>query len=449
MKRTLALRLSIKFMIFVAAIVMLVAMVFVFALRLSIREKQSSALKRNAEILCQEIETQENPVIETLDLDYFVSYTIFDDAGQIYYTNDSLLPELKLTDGKAVRYFQKNFYFDGDLNLLYCSVRTSSEIVPALTVQVSIDIAQDASIQMINTLPKVAAIAIIPILLISFLLSFLISKRTLKPVQAMTDSAQVIYGTNLETLLPVSKNHDELDVLAETFNHLFEDLKKDFERETRFTSDVSHELKTPVAGILGQAKLIQRWGKDDKKQLEESIEMIINEANSMNSIITNLLQASKLEKGIIKPNLSDVNMWGLFSRIKNEFAVISPDAEILFDDNLSVNLKTDMELLHQVMTAAVSNSLKFGAKVVELSACAENQKGTLEIKISDNGPGFDEESLPHVFERFFRSDKAHTRSAGGAGLGLSISATIISTLGGKIKAQNCQNHTGAEIIITL
>ncbi|MCQ2572432.1 MAG: HAMP domain-containing histidine kinase [Treponema sp.] len=444
MKKTLALRLSIKFMLFVATIVMLVAMVFVFALRLSIRKKQSQDLKRNAEILCREIERQENPVIENLGLDYFISYIVFDDEGNVVFTNDSLLPKLGITEGKARKYFQKNFYFDGDLNLLYCSIRIPSE----LTVQTSIDTDQDASIQMINTLPKVALIAIIPILLISFLLSFWISKKTLKPVEAMTDSAKDIYKSNLESLLPVSKNHDELDVLAETFNRLFEDLKKDFEREARFTSDVSHELKTPVAGILGQAKLIQRWGKDDKKQLEESVDMIISEANSMDSIITNLLQASKLEKGITKPKLSDVNLWAMFSRIKNEFSVISPDVKILFDENLSLVLKTDMELLHQVLTAAVSNSVKFGAGVVELSASEKNQNN-IEIKISDNGPGFTEESLPHVFERFYRSDKAHTRSAGGAGLGLSIAATIISTLGGSIKAQNCSEHAGAEIIISL
>ncbi|MCQ2585539.1 MAG: HAMP domain-containing histidine kinase [Treponema sp.] len=444
MKKTLALKLSIKFMLFVALIVMLVAMVFVFALRLSIRKKQSQDLKRNAEILCKEISAQENPVIESLNLDYFISYIVFDDEGQVWYTNDSLLPELELTEGKAKKYFQKNFYFDGDLNLLYCSIRLPT----GLTVQTSIDTDQDASIQMINTLPKVGAIALIPILLISFLLSFLISKRTLKPVEAMTGSAKKIYESNLEALLPVSKNNDELDILAETFNQLFEDLKEDFERESRFTSDVSHELKTPVAGILGHAKLIKRWGKNDPKQLEESVDMIISEANSMDSIITNLLQTSKLEKGIVKPDLSEVNLWGLFSRIKNEFSVISQEAEIHFDENLNVILKTDIELLHQVLTAVVSNSLKFGAGTIELSAC-ETQDGKIEIKVSDNGPGFSEESLPHVFERFFRSDKAHTRSAGGAGLGLSISASIISALGGKIRAQNCPDHTGAEIIITL
>lgn len=444
MKKTLALRLSIKFMIFVAAIVMLVAMVFVFALRLSIRKKQSQDLKRNAEILCKEILAQENPVIESLNLDYFISYIVFDDEGQVWYTNDSLLPELELTEGKAKKYFQKNFYFDGDLNLLYCSIRLPT----GLTVQTSIDTDQDASIQMINTLPKIGAIALIPILLISFLLSFLISKRTLKPVEAMTGSAKKIYESNLESLLPVSKNNDELDILAETFNHLFEDLKKDFEREARFTSDVSHELKTPVAGILGHANLIKRWGKNDEKQLEESVDMIISEADSMNSIITNLLQASKLEKGIVKPDLSDVNLWAMFSRIKNEFSVISQEAEIRFDENLSLVLKTDMELIHQVLTDVVSNSLKFGSKVIELSAC-KNLENKIEIKITDNGPGFSEESLPHVFERFYRSDEAHTRSAGGAGLGLSISETIISALGGKIGAQNCPDHTGAEIIITL
>jgi len=441
MKKTVAFRLSIKFMIIVASIVLMIAMLFVFVLQLSIRNTQSRDLIFNANLICSELENQENPVMDALPLEYYISYVIYNEQNEILFTNDYLLPQLKPTAGKAKKYFQKDFYSDGNLNILYYSAKLSSGI----TVQTSMDIDQDSSIKMVNTLPKVIIIDLIPILLISFLLSFLITKQTLKPVAEITKSASKITSSNLNTLLPVSKNDDELDNLAKTFNTLFENLKKDFDRETQFTSDVSHELKTPVAGILGQANLLKRWGKDDPKQLEESIELIINEANSMNSIITNLLQSTKLEKGIIKPVLSEVNMWGMFSRLKNEFAVIAPAVKVVFDENIDVCLNTDMELLHQVLTSVISNSVKYGGTVVELKVdcLAEG----IQLCVTDNGPGFKEEILPHVFERFFRGDESHTRSAGGAGLGLSIASTIIKTLSGTISARNCKKHAGAEIVI--
>ena len=444
MKKTLSFRLSIRFMILVAAIVLLIAFLFVFALRLSIRNKQSRTLYDNAVLLAHELKSTEEKILDIVPVDYFVSYIIFDkNTNETFYTNDPLLPKLELTHGKAKKYLKKDFYTDGDLNILYCSIGTNSSTI----VQTSIDIDQDASIEMINSLPLVAVLALIPILLISFLISLIISKQTLKPVEEITKTASNISSTNLETLLPVSKNDDELDSLAKTFNQLFENLKKDFDREVNFTSDVSHELKTPVAGILGQANLLKRWGKDDPNQLDESLELIINEAKSMESIINNLLQIAKLENGIIKPVTASINLWSMFSRLKNEFNIIAPATKITFNENLDLELHSDMELLHQVLTAVISNSIKYGGTEVELSATRLSD--TCQIKVTDNGPGFAKEVLPHVFERFYRGDSSHNRSAGGAGLGLSISSTIVKALGGTITAGNCKEHAGAEITISL
>jgi len=444
MKKTLSFRLSIRFMTVVAAIVLLIATLFILTFRIFIRNKQNRLLYENAELICEEIENNNETYLELLPLDYFISYVIYEKASnKIMETNDPLLPKLDSTEGKTKKYFQKDFYSDGDLNLLYCTHETSNGFI----IQTSIDIDNDASIEMVNLLPVIASIAFLPILLISFFLSLAISKRTLKPVKEITKTAQGISSSNLETLLPVSKNNDELDELAGTFNQLFENLKKDFDREVNFTSDVSHELKTPVAGILGQANLLKRWGKDDPKQLEESLDLILKEAHSMESIINNLLQISKLENGIVKPLITSVNLWSIFARLKNEFTALFPNVKIIFNDNIDVTMQTDMELLHQVLTAIISNSIKYGATEVELTSIAVSDQ--IEIKVTDNGPGFSEEILPHIFERFYRGDKSHNREAGGAGLGLSISQTIIKVLGGSIHAQNCNKHQGAEVYIRI
>ncbi len=431
-------------MTIVAVVVLLIASFFVLAFRIFIRNKQNQMIFENTELICEEIENNGESFLEPLSLDYFISYIIYKkDNLKTVETNDPLLPKLDFTQGKTKKYFQKDFYSDGDLNLLYCTYETPGGYI----IQTSIDIDNDASIEMVNQLPLIAAISFLPILLISFLLSLIISKRTLEPVKEITKTAQGISSTNLETLLPVSKNNDELDELAGTFNQLFENLKKDFDREVNFTSDVSHELKTPVAGILGQANLLKRWGKEDPKQLEESLDLILKEAHSMESIINNLLQISKLENGIVKPLLTSVNLWSMFARLKNEFTALFPAVKIIFNENIDLNIETDMELLHQVLTAIISNSVKYGASEVELTGT--DLAETIEIKVTDNGPGFSEEILSHIFERFYRGDKAHNREAGGAGLGLSISKTIVKVLGGNLQARNCRTHQGAEVIIEL
>lgn len=446
-KKSVAFRLSFRFMIIVAAIVILLSSLFVWLLRLSIWNRQADELFHSAQTLCSEITGDYEPVSEAMGLPYFISYVIYDSESKItLFTNDPLLPKLNLTNGHGKRYFKKNYFADGDLSIMYCAV-TCDFYGRKLIVQTSMDVERDFSSAMVNAIPKMAAIVFLPILLISFLISFLITKQTLRPVEKITSAAQKMSSTNLQTLLPVSNHNDELDALANTFNSLFESLRKDFDRERNFTSDVSHELKTPVAGILGQANLLKRWGKNDPKQLEESLEAIITEANSMNSIISNLLEISKLENGVIKPKKAELNLWALYSRLKNEFNVINPNVNISFDENIDVTIETDIELLHQVLTAMISNSVKFGAKNITLYG--KKDDGRILLQEEDDGPGFSEEILPHIFERFYRGDASHNRAAGGAGLGLSISSTIIKVLGGEIKAENSTKTKGALLSIIL
>ena len=266
-KKSVAFRLSFRFMIIVAAIVILLSSLFVWLLRLSIWNRQADELFHSAQTLCSEITGDYEPVSEAMGLPYFISYVIYDSESKItLFTNDPLLPKLNLTNGHGKRYFKKNYFADGDLSIMYCAV-TCDFYGRKLIVQTSMDVERDFSSAMVNAIPKMAAIVFLPILLISFLISFLITKQTLRPVEKITSAAQKMSSTNLQTLLPVSNHNDELDALANTFNSLFESLRKDFDRERNFTSDVSHELKTPVAGILGQANLLKRWGKNDPKQL--------------------------------------------------------------------------------------------------------------------------------------------------------------------------------------
>ena len=292
------------------------------------------------------------------------------------------------------------------------------------------------------------AVATIPLLIISFFISRFFIRQTMHPVVKITKTAATISSTNLNQRLPETGKKDELDNLAKTFNSLFERLKADFDRERSFTSNVSHELKTPVAVILGQANLLRRWGKNDSEQLEKSLNTILQETHSMDSIISNLLQLSRIESGKIIPATEKVSIQKMFFRLKEEFKAINKDMTIQFEEKPLQEIYTDSELLHQVFVAIISNSNKFIKQnpLLELK-CTQTENQTT-IGLLDNGPGFEENVLPHVFERFYRGDSSHNRSAGGSGLGLSIAQAIIKSLNGKIIASNGKNG-GALITITL
>ncbi len=449
LKNSISFRLSFRFMLIVAGIVLLLAFGLVFLLRYSISSRQKKDLYTTTATLKENFTSSANLEPDLLQIPYFISYLVYSTTdGSSLYTNDPFLPKLPVTKNKAKRYFQKDFFADGNLHILYCSTELQEQ---KIVIQTSIDVDRDFANEMIKEIPRLILITILPILIISFLISLLITKRTIRPVEKITDSAAAMSSTNLEHMLPLTNRNDELDYLAKTFNKLFESLKKDFEQERNFTSNVSHELKTPVAGILGQTKLLKRWGKEDSNQLEQSLDLIIAEAESMNSIITNLLQISKLESGKEQFFKETFNAPAMFERLKQEFTTITNNLEITYSYDEDLNFLTDVELIHQVLTALIANSIKFYTSKenvlckIKLSAYKKDNK--IIIQESDNGPGIAEDVLPHIFERFYRGDSSHNRAAGGAGLGLSISTSIITALGGTIKAENKTEESG--VIFTL
>ncbi len=428
-------RLSLRFMVILAVAVLTLSIAFIGTIQKFIKDEQSKELEVNSKALITMVKEGKNIEEETVKFPYYISFAIYDSETQdVIVTNDPYIPLLKLTNGRSRYYYKRNYFLDGDLNILYS---TEEQLANGrkLVVQTSINIENDANRRGFLTLPKAIALAIVPILAISFFVSLLITKNTINPVVKITKRARTIGSSNLDTLLPTDSHKDEISELAETFNSLFKRLKNDFDRERQFTSDVSHELKTPVAVISGQANMLLRWGKEDPGQLEKSLVTIKNEAKSMQAIIENLLQISRIENGRIQPKQEDVELEKMFDRLKCEIEAFSPGVKIEYCSN-GLILKTDEELFHQVMTVMMQNSVKFSGEgcIIILKAVEEN--GRIKVSVEDNGPGFDEKTLPHVFERFFRGDEAHTRTAGGSGLGLSIAKTIVEASGGSIAAAN-------------
>ena len=457
-----AVRLSLGFMFVLTGSVILLTVSFLFFMRSLVRNSQEQGLENAAKGLYEAVfdvyesgdlgldEKNENQnAVKIPELPYFMSYIVYDsDSEELILTNDPFLPLLKDTDGKAIRYYEKNFFFDGDLDVIYYA--ESHKINNRnIVVAVSENNENNFLSMIFAKIPLALLFMFIPILILSFFVSLFITKNTISPVVKITKAARTMTTENLDGQLPLSGRGDEIDELSQAFNELFLRIKADFDRERQFSSDVSHELNTPLTVISGQANLLLRWGKDNPEQLEKSLLAIKDEAKSMHAIIENLLQISRVESGRIKPQIGEISAGDLFERVREEFAAVAPEVRFEIDTEGcgGAALNTDLEMLHQIVTVLVSNSVKFsGGKCCVRLQAALNDEGRFVISESDDGPGIGQESLPHIFDRFYRGDEAHSRSAGGCGLGLAIAKTLCGALGAEIAAGNVEPH-GAKFLI--
>ncbi|MBQ9494127.1 MAG: HAMP domain-containing protein [Treponema sp.] len=466
--------LAAKFSMLLAAMILVLAVSMILLLRFNVRSRQNRELVAAADSLHDAI-LQNNSLnaVQNVELPYYVLFAVYNaQSGEVIFTNDPFLPPLPPTHAYPCRYTEKNYFTDGDLDILYYALLHSND--GEYVIQTALNLDTDTASALISDLPKILLIVMLPLLFVSYFAALFISKRTMKSVRDMTETARQISSAQLDMRLPVSNKGDEFDALAQTLNDLLSRLQKDFEREKQFTADVSHELKTPLAVILGHANLLKRWGKDDKAQLEKSLAALASEAHSMEAIITNLLQLSRLESGVVHIQKTRVDVVALFKRLVADTAAWASGVSFSCHmgsaqdasgasatDSQSSSIHSvretsaryvlaDADFLYEACTIIISNSVKFAGEDVHIMLSCEHaeRSGFCDIIISDNGPGIASSALPHIFERFYRGDEAHERSVGGSGLGLSIVKSIVQALGGFVRAESLQGQ-GAKIIMSL
>ena len=339
MKRSFAVRLSLRFMFILTVSTILLSLSFLYCIRSLVKRNQTEKLMasenhileeltekwQNSQGLTQDMLEGGDSFLLSSELPYYHTYIAYDsDTEEVLVTNDPFLPLLKETGGKALHYFEKDFFFDGDLDVLYYA-KAHNLGNRNIVIAVSENIENDSFTKLFPQLPSALLLMALPVLLLSFLFSLLLTKNTIKPVTKITRAAQTMTTENLDGQLPLTGRGDEIDELSSTFNDLFLRIKADFDRERQFSSDVSHELNTPLTVISGQTGLLLRWGKDNPEQLEKSLNAIKDEAKSMHAIIENLLQISRIESGRIKPQICQVDVAELFARVEGEFSAVAPE----------------------------------------------------------------------------------------------------------------------------
>lgn len=273
----------------------------------------------------------------------------------------------------------------------------------------------------LDNLFDIMSLAFPVILLLLFFIARFFAGRSIKPINAITNTSRSITKDNLKTRIPLPKKRDELHTLSETINNLLNRIEDAIEREKQFTSDASHELRTPLTVIKGTLEVLIRKPRDNK-EYEEKINYCINEVDHLNMLVDQLLLLARFEnqKQNILPESIYLNALILDVLTLNSDKINNKEINIKLDVQDDYYINSDNYLVLTILRNIISNALKYTNTGGEVTVSLSRQDGVIICKISDNGIGIANEDLEAVFNPFFRSDSSVHPEIKGTGLGLSI-----------------------------
>ena len=259
--------------------------------------------------------------------------------------------------------------------------------------------------------------------------------RALSPVVRMAGSAEDISLHNLNERLPTIGGGDELETLALALNRMISRIHDAVEQNRRFVADASHELRTPLAILRGELENVVTRNHISK-ETRDTLGSNLEEVERLGKIVEGLFALSRLDAGEAQSESINFDLAKLAVTTTEQMALLAEDKAISLVANPGepVFVRGDSSRLKQVIVNLVDNAIKYtlpGGQV-KVSVRAEDSQAVLEVK--DNGIGIPKRDLPHIFERFYRVDKARSREQGGAGLGLSIVKSICAAHGAEVQA---------------
>ncbi len=273
-------------------------------------------------------------------------------------------------------------------------------------------------------------------------------RRKLQPLDEMAEAAQRLSRAGLDEssfhdleeaiarISPAAEGarlrtgNKELAGLEQAVNGLMERMRAAYRQQSRFVSDASHELRTPIAVIQGYANLLSRWGTEDEKVLTESIEAIRGEADHMQRLVEQLLFLARGDSGRTKLTVVQLDLAALMGEVLEESEMIDSQHTYCLRAPEAVPASGDVDLLKQTARILVENAVKYTPAGGAIQLRAGVRAGVPFFTVQDEGAGIPADSVPHIFERFYRADSSRTRDTGGTGLGLSIAKWIVDRHGG-------------------
>ena len=293
----------------------------------------------------------------------------------------------------------------------------------------------------------------------------IVSRRFSKPIEQLNDIAEKMSNLDFSQKYIISENKDEIDNLGMSINKLSDklentikqlkttnlELEKDVEEKSHidemrksFISDVSHELKTPIALIQGYSEGLIENVNTDEESRKYYAEVILDEATKMDKLVKQLLELMKLEYGKMNFNNENFNIIELEKEIlrKSEVMIEKEDIQVEMDKQDEIIVYADDFYIDQVLTNYITNAIKYstqinGEKIIRIKNEINNNK--VRISVFNTLEGLSDEELMHIWNRFYKIDESRNRADGGTGIGLSIVKAIMNNYGNEFGARNVED----------
>lgn len=303
--------------------------------------------------------------------------------------------------------------------------------------QVSVAYPEEEIQQTLRELFSAYTIAFPIAIFISMFGGWLLARFSLKPVDKIINAAHDITAHNLSRRLPMPSSNDEIGRLTSTLNEMIERLQDSFEQIRQFTSDVSHELRTPLAILMGEMELALRSPKQNV-QYKETIMSALEEVTRLSKVVQSLLEISRAETGQVKIDFLPLNISDTIRDIAEDMQILAEEKgiklESIIEDNIII--MADYVRIHQTLINVIDNSIKYNRPNGSVLVRMQTDSQRAVIRISDTGVGIPDDCLEHIFDRFFRVDKARSRDVDGTGLGLAIVKWIVESHHGTIEVES-------------
>jgi signal transduction histidine kinase len=277
----------------------------------------------------------------------------------------------------------------------------------------------------------------IPAAILGLAGGWLLMRKTLSPINALTEAASQINERNLRQQLPTSGNGDELDRLTEVFNAMTTRLDNSFKRILEFTLHASHELKTPLTVMHGELETALR---EDPGPNRERLESELDEVQRLSKIVDGLTLLTKADAGLVSLKRDPVRFDELVRDCHADAVILARPANIKAElarcDGMIV--QGDRHRLRQLLLNLTDNAIKYNEPGGSVVISLQRNGDSAELAITNSGPGIAPEIQERVFDRFFRGDPSHGQDVEGCGLGLSIAQWIVQSHGGEIKIKSAK-----------
>ncbi len=277
---------------------------------------------------------------------------------------------------------------------------------------------------------------------------FLLAGRALAPIRKITEAAAALSAESLSRRIDLGRTESELSALARTLNDAFARLEASFDRQTRFTADASHELRTPLSILLTQVELALKKDRT-APEYRETLETCLRAAQRMRATVEGLLTLARADAGEIRLAREPVDLKPLVEETLSLLAPLALDRRVaVAAEAVPLVVAGDRERLREVAANLVANAIRYNREGGRVDVRLSRENGSAVLSVADTGIGIPEADRAHLFERFYRVDKARSREMGGSGLGLAIAKWIVEAHGGTIGVESREGE-GTTFTVTL